>query len=790
MLSIYASTYTFCLSDIKGMIGPSIKKTIDENKYQEIEKELKLTPYIEKLMDCVNIFLLSENKISDEDLYDYSHDKYEIIKNELDKRILYKKKEFYQSLVSMLEWYHDYFLLRQSHDSAKYKKFFNTTCKFKELQKEDLLFELSFLSAFLNPILTFKFISYVVGNIKAPCFDLDLRIRLNKNSSNGFDIEKIATLFSNLNESASKREGLKAENIFGDIYLKVDPISDIVIIPKFIDHKKVVSITSVAEENKKVKTVIILSDDCKIDNFLSNCPNIEDVYIVGDIQSIDEKTFANSKNLIVNEPEGKYLKANNNEHFIFINANKSLKHIQIKDDCRIIASNAFLSSKAEYVSLNKVKFLSKRAFAGSKIKEISLINIAELGEHCFYNCASLARVELGENITFLRSNVFDSCVSLKKIYLPKITYLGSEVFLSCTSLREIIFGMQDISTSYGVFKNCHPDLIIYGNQDFYELNYEWNRRFSNVKHTFKLIDKDILDELNTSSQALIDEYEFLIWESSAQKYNYIASSEIDFSRVIIPASHNDVNIKKVTDFIRKSEKLDTLIFKGDIELLQSCLEHTPNLEKVLVNGDLKYVCSEAFEDSLKLKTVYEGVTYIKVNDNPYYICSKIQDENLKHVKLHDSCVVVQQYAFADSNIESIDLNNVKYLSDLVFYQCKNLKKIIMNDTLKEILGEEYLIDICPQLEEIVFSKNLWNIEGKFINDCIKIKKLIFPPKLEKVDSFFIGFCDNLTEIYFPESVKEFSFYVVNDCHKLKTIKVSSKSFINQKAFVENKIELY
>ena len=789
MLSIYASTYTICLRDIKGMIGPSVEKTIEENKYQEIEKELKLTSYIEKLMDYVNVFLLDENKILDDDLYNYNYDKYEIIKNELDKKILYKEKEFYKNIVSMLEWYHDNFILSQTNN-IKYKKFFNTTCKFKDLPKEDLLFELSFLAYFLKPILTYKFMSYGAGNIETPCFKLDLQIRLNQKSSNGLDIDKISAIFSNISESASKREGFTIENLFGDIYLNVEPKSNMVVIPKFIDNKKVVSITSGKEENKEVKTVIILSDQCKVNSFLSNCPNIEDVYIIGDIKSIDDKSFSKSKNIIINEFEGKYLRVNNNNHFIFINANKNLQHIQINDDCRIIASNAFLASKAEYVSLNKVKYLSKRAFVESKIKEISLINVDELGEYCFYNCASLKYIELGENITILTNNVFDSCTSLKKIYLPKVSFLGTDAFAACTSLREIIFGMQDISTSYSVFKNCHPDLIIYGDQDFYELNYEWNKRFSNVKHTFKLIDKDTIDELNVKPQELIDKYEFDIWESSEGNFSYIGTSDLDFSRVIIPASYNDVHIRKTSYFIRESKKLHTLIFKGNIELLQRCLEQTPNLENVLVNGDLKYVCSEAFEESSKLKTVYEGVTYIKVNDNPYYICSKIQDENLKHVKLHDSCIVVQQSAFAESNIESINLNNVKYLSDNVFYDCKNLKKIIMNDTLKEKLGEEYLINICPQLEEIVFSKNLWNIEGSFINDCIKIKKLIFPPKLEKVNSYFIGFCDNLIYIHFPKSVKEFSWDVINDCDSLKIIKVSSNSFIHKNAFGQYKIEKY
>ncbi|KAL7714308.1 Leucine rich repeat containing protein BspA family protein [Entamoeba marina] len=83
------------------------------------------------------------------------------------------------------------------------------------------------------------------------------------------------------------------------------------------------------------------------------------------------------------------------------------------------------------------------------------INITDLGDNCFSDCASLLSINLSTTITKLGHRSFNNCTSLISITLPStITSLNYYCFENCSSLTSIDLPPTLTELSYGCFTNC------------------------------------------------------------------------------------------------------------------------------------------------------------------------------------------------------------------------------------------------------------------------------------------------------------------------------------------------
>lgn len=83
-----------------------------------------------------------------------------------------------------------------------------------------------------------------------------------------------------------------------------------------------------------------------------------------------------------------------------------------------------------------------KAFANTNLTSMEFFH--SIGTFCLANCKNLVTVVLNRStLTVLNSALFDQCISLKTVYLPKmITYIGPTVFRGCTNLQEIYYKGQ------------------------------------------------------------------------------------------------------------------------------------------------------------------------------------------------------------------------------------------------------------------------------------------------------------------------------------------------------------
>ena len=234
-------------------------------------------------------------------------------------------------------------------------------------------------------------------------------------------------------------------------------------------------------------------------------------------------------------------------------------------------------------------------------------------------------------------------------------------------------------------------------------------------------------------------------------------------------------------------KLKTIHFKSSIRFLEECFHHATQLENIIVEGDVLQVKSRTFSESKKVQTVLGGVVYVKVNDNPYYICLSYQG-GAQNVKLHPDCVVVAERAFQGSKITGIHFSNVKYIGDYAINECDNLKTVIMTDATLT-LGETSLATYSRNISKIVLSNSIKKIECDLFSENEALFGIILPSKLEEITNAFTA-CKNLRDIKFPATCKKYGWFTISECPNIKRVYIPKGSEYDDLSFKDIEVIEY
>jgi len=185
-----------------------------------------------------------------------------------------------------------------------------------------------------------------------------------------------------------------------------------------------------------------------------------------------------------------------------------------------------------------------------------------------------------------------------------------------------------------------------------------------------------------------------------------------------------------------------------------------NREKIGFTGeaDESLVIPSEFTDT-------DGTLYrvVGIGESAFFNC-----ENLKSVILPDTITTIGSGAFFNcTNLEScIIQEGVTHLSG-TFYNCKNLKNVTLPDSITTIGGSTF--ECCYQLTEITLPKNLRSLDDSAFRFCSNLKSIIIPEKVS-----FIGYAafehnDSLYSITLPNTLRFIDEFVFSSCNALHQI---------------------
>ena len=134
-----------------------------------------------------------------------------------------------------------------------------------------------------------------------------------------------------------------------------------------------------------------------------------------------------------------------------------------------------------------------------------------------------------------------------------------------------------------------------------------------------------------------------------------------------------------------------------------------------------------------------------------------------------------------TELKASDLEGVTTILESLFWQCNNLTKVELPDTVINI--DSYAFSECVNLIDVVIPNSVTNIHNNAFYGCESLKEITIPNNITEVNSSVFGNCSSLVRVIIPESVTTINFSAFDGCSSLVNVTIpSSVTNINGMAF--------
>lgn len=170
------------------------------------------------------------------------------------------------------------------------------------------------------------------------------------------------------------------------------------------------------------------------------------------------------------------------------------------------------------------------------------------------------------------------------------------------------------------------------------------------------------------------------------------------------------------------------------------------------------------------------IRFIDFDDTVVTIPNMIGGKKVFEVGNHafKGCVGIEKIIVSDG---------IEVLGNGVFINCKELKEVVLPETLKRIGTTDPTG--CPKilgtmtkfegtfeytaLEEIVIPDSVKYIGEYAFSGCTKLNKVVLPAELKEIKEYAFCWCKNLQEVVFPAGLKVVGMEAFEGCESLKSI---------------------
>ncbi len=477
----------------------------------------------------------------------------------------------------------------------------------------------------------------------------------------------------------------------------------------------------------------------------------------------------------------------------------SLSLVTMGNAVTTIGSYAFsnTSSLKNIVFSSALTKIDTYAFEGSGLTTVTIpASVTTLNGKAFVDCADMTSVtfEEGANKTLtVNANVFNG-TAITELTIPnRVKELKSEAFAEMHLLKKVTFGDKVAANISGklltkAFKNCtslEQIEIPEGITEIQAYAFQGCTKLSSVKlpGTLKTLGTSTTSASSVWSGYVFDQCVSLTSIDLPDSLTYIGtytfrgtgltSIKLPSGIVHLSGTNNDTYaIKTGTSYFLESTSVTGSKTAGQF---MDCA----NLETVILPAGLKTIGIGAFYNCPKLtKVVYDG--YLgegsALPSSMYAVGSlAFGGTAIKDLSL-ESMTAIGQYAFAQSNFESIVFNSscaITAIPNYAFADLVNLHTIVLPNALKSI--GNWVFRNCTSLKSIDLGMNLTTVSqnaftgsgletidlsyvtslgsGVF-SGCVDLHTVILSEDLLQIQASTFAGCTSLESITFPEKLTQ------------------------------------
>lgn len=802
---IYIILYNF-LRCRKDLTDSSFQDILMEEGYAGLKSVLDAEEVSRLAVQAIESYLMRTATIDfDRLLYDYMDDNLDYFMDlgMVVGRNYIEMSSLNNAKMDLICYFHNNYIYKNTDLRFPYV---NKTVTYEELSKEERDSELFIL----NPILCALGDMYSLGTV-----DYDSKsFNLSEKLAEGLDAHIQSLSTESISDICYENDYDYSEEISSDdatlqgiVYTVADneiTVTDytgdqeVLTIPKYIDSVPVRYIDGLSRLN--IKSLIVVAELKEIKTgALSDCSFMKEIMVFGSLGLVGQGVFANCKVPSITFAGATYLTINNNQCYLLMRYQNCLSTYVVERDCKSIRAAAFYGTDVQAVSAPGVEYIGERAFGQCKqLKSVqlnswlkgigeyafymceSLMNIKidakVLPQYLFYGCKSLRNIAIGKGVEELGLYSLSYCDALKRVRIPGSVRKIGQVVFEYTPLEELEFEKD----YYWIGKNDSGDRIVYKPEDLSDARN--NARMFRKKDDYDFEVDSTISLLENMTMAEAEEYGFEIEESVYGGYCILGWSK-DEKICVIPKSIDNIDVKELGGYFADNFADKTKLEKLVILPALSCISYgtfkgCKNLKEVTMPDDITNI-TEAFTECPKINKKEGGVTYVKINNNPYYYAALV-DESETSVNFHSETVILGQSLMRDHpNLTTCFLPDVKIIPRLCFSGAKKLDKIMIPDTVVKI--ESAAFENCTSLKDVFFlGEETREIEDYCFRGCTGLLFIELPVFLRSISAHMLEDCINLSELKIPYYVNKIGQGAFANCAMLSRMSGVDNRWVAEK----------
>lgn len=174
--------------------------------------------------------------------------------------------------------------------------------------------------------------------------------------------------------------------------------------------------------------------------------------------------------------------------------------------------------------------------------------------------------------------------------------------------------------------------------------------------------------------------------------------------------------------------INNIIMPPSIEKIGvGCFSELQDLDSIdLKDSNIDRIPAKCFEDST-IKRIRLTPKQKLIDTRAFSGCNKLE-------KVNSYANIISKYAFADSGIEAIKLQQCEAILPFAFSYCNKLKTVVFDRTLTQI--ESNAFEYCTGLQVLKFNSELKIIRKNAFKGCKHLEKVIIPKSCKIEDGAF------------------------------------------------------
>ncbi len=392
-----------------------------------------------------------------------------------------------------------------------------------------------------------------------------------------------------------------------------------------------------------------------------------------------------------------------------------------------------------------VKEIGRDAFKNSKVlKEVSIpASITRIGGHAFKGCIALSTVNYNANncrqAYEKRDNklysAFEDCASITKINLGgDVTYLPEYLFWGCTGITEITIPENVQQVSGATFLDCSSLSTLYFNA-------------AKCVAMSSVVNGRTLPAFMNAPITVV-KFGPLVTNIPAHAFSGFQG----LTSIEIPEQITKIG----GGAFRGCENLTTVVYNA-----ADCgVSHSAKGETILPPFNNPSITTVTFGDKVEV-----------IPDYLFWGCKGIQN-----LVLTPNISTIGESAFFDcASITSITIpEGVEVIKGRAFGGCQNLSLVnfnAVNCTNMTSLEKDKLIPAFEKssITQIVFGENVTNIPDNAFADCISLNTLTIPSTVKNIGYKAFHNCVSLKTVTIPETIEQIGGLAFAGCDKLTSV---------------------